>query len=181
MFTKWQCRPRSDDGVLDSSGNCCRSTQLGVGWYAACDVEVAWFFVPLVPGNVGRGSTVIEMDIPALVLERLVTRGRARRGPLANVLFAAPQYGFAIGAFTCLNACVIFRPYAGQEQSHGSANVHRGRCVGEYHGSRQAGRGDSGAYPSSPLCSPPHAGRATFVCRCGGRSVAHGKISSSRC
>src|SRR3989442_7505849 len=32
--------------------------------YAAYEAEVGWFFASLAPGNVGRGYTVIEIDIP---------------------------------------------------------------------------------------------------------------------
>jgi hypothetical protein len=96
-----------------------RPTQIGVGWYAACDAEVAWFFASLAPGNVGRGYTVIEIDVPEDVLCQLSVAGQAIKMTIANVPFVAQQYWFSIDAFDVLNARVIFRPYTGQEPSHG--------------------------------------------------------------
>jgi len=96
-----------------------RPPQLGVGWYAACDAEVAWFFASLAPGNVGRGYTVIEIDIPDEALNQLGTAGEAIKSRIANVPFAAEQYCFRIGAFVVLNAQAIFRPLRGEELSHG--------------------------------------------------------------
>jgi hypothetical protein len=96
-----------------------RPTQLGLGWYAAYDAEVAWFFASLAPGNVGRGYTVIEIDIPEDVLEQLVAARQAIRSAIANVPFGAQQYWFDLGAFEVLNARATLRPYAGQELSHG--------------------------------------------------------------
>lgn len=67
-------------------------TQLGIGWYAACEADVAWFFASLAPGNVGRGYTVIEIDIPDDVLNRLLTDRQAILNTIANVSFSAEQY-----------------------------------------------------------------------------------------
>ena len=96
-----------------------RPTQLGLGWYAAYDAEVAWFFASLARGNVGRGYTVIEIEIPEDVLTQLVEARRAIRSTIANVPFRAQQYWFDLGAFEVLNARATFRPYTGQELSNG--------------------------------------------------------------
>ena len=96
-----------------------RPTQLGPGWYAAYEPEVAWFFASLAPGNVGRGYTVIAIDIPDDVLNQLVAARQAVRSALVNVPFGAQQYWFDLRAFAVLNAHATFRPYAGQEPSHG--------------------------------------------------------------
>jgi len=96
-----------------------RPTQLGRGWYAAYEAEVAWFFASLAPGNVGRGYTVIEIDIPEDILNQLIIAQQAMRGAIMNVPFGAQQYWFDLRAFEVLNAHATFRPYAGQEPSHG--------------------------------------------------------------
>jgi hypothetical protein len=96
-----------------------RPPQLGVGWYAACDAEVAWFFASLAPGNVGRGYTVIEIDIPDEALNQLDAAGEAIKSRIVNVPFAAEQYCFRIDAFAVLNAQATFRPLRGEELSHG--------------------------------------------------------------
>jgi len=96
-----------------------RPTQLGRGWYAAYEAEVAWFFASLAPGNVGRGYTVIEIDIPEDILNQLIIAQQAMRGAIVNVPFGAQQYWFDLRAFEVLNAHATFRPYAGQEPSHG--------------------------------------------------------------
>ena len=96
-----------------------RPTQLGRGWYAAYEAEVAWFFASLAPGNVGRGYTVIEIDIPDDMLNQLVAVRQAIRSAIVNVPFGAQQYWFDLRAFAVLNAHATFRPYAGQEPSHG--------------------------------------------------------------
>jgi hypothetical protein len=96
-----------------------RRTQLGVGWYAACDAEVAWFFASLAPGNTGRGYTVIELEVPEDLLNQLVAAGQAIRMTIANVPFVAQQYWFALEAFDLLNARATFRPSRGQEPSYG--------------------------------------------------------------
>jgi hypothetical protein len=96
-----------------------RPTQLGRGWYATSDAEVAWFFASLAPGNVGRGYTVIEIDIPDDILNQLVAARQAIRSAIVNVPFGAQQYWFDLRAFAVLNAHATFRPYAGQEPSHG--------------------------------------------------------------
>ena len=96
-----------------------RPTQLGRGWYATYEADVAWFFASLAPGNVGRGYTVIEIDIPEDILTQLVTARQAFRSAILNVPFSAQQYWFDPRAFEVLNAHATFRPYAGQEPSHG--------------------------------------------------------------
>ena len=96
-----------------------RPTQLGHGWYAAYEAEVAWFFASLAPGNVGRGYTVIEIDIPDDILNQLVAARQAIGRAIVNVPFGAQQYWFDLRAFAVLNAHATFRPYAGQEPSHG--------------------------------------------------------------
>ena len=96
-----------------------RPTQLGPGWYAAYEAEVAWFFASLAPGNVGRGYTVIEIDIPEDILTQLVAARQAMRSAIVNVPFGAQQYWFDLSALAVLNAHATFRPYAGQEPSHG--------------------------------------------------------------
>ena len=96
-----------------------RPTQLGRGWYAAYEAEVAWFFASLAPGNVGRGYTVIEIDIPEDILNQLVAARQAIRSAIVNVPFGAQQYWFDLRAFEVLNTHTTFRPYAGQEPSHG--------------------------------------------------------------
>ncbi|ETW98949.1 hypothetical protein [Candidatus Entotheonella palauensis] len=95
-----------------------RPTQLGMGWYAACDAEVAWFFASLAPGNKGRGYTVIEIDIPENILQQLITSQFALRHTIANVPFGAQQYRFDVAAFVTLNAHAVFRPHTRQELSH---------------------------------------------------------------
>lgn len=90
-----------------------RPSQLGMGWYASCQADVAWFFASLAPGNVGRGYTVIEIDIPEAVLDQLVTERQAIRHTIANVPFDAQQYWFSTNAFEVLNRQAIFRPYVG--------------------------------------------------------------------
>jgi len=96
-----------------------RPTQLGRGWYAAYEAEVAWFFASLAPGNVGRGYAVIEIDIPEDILNQLIAAQQAIRSAIVNVPFGAQQYWFDLRAFAVLNAHATFRPYAGQEPSHG--------------------------------------------------------------
>jgi hypothetical protein len=80
---------------------------------------VAWFFASLATGNVGRGYTVIEIDIPDEALKQLDTTGEAIKSCIINVPFAAEQYCFRIDAFAVLNAQAIFRPWRGEELSHG--------------------------------------------------------------
>jgi hypothetical protein len=96
-----------------------RSAQHGIGWYAACDAEVAWFFASLAPGNVGRGYTVIEVDIPAGILNQLVATRQAIQSTIANVPFVAQQYWFDMGAFAVLNAQATFRPLTEWEPLNG--------------------------------------------------------------
>ena len=96
-----------------------RPTQLGHGWYATYEAEVAWFFASLAPGNVGRGYTVIEIDIPDDILIQLVADRQAIRSAIVNVPFGAQQYWFDLRAFAVLNAHATFRPYVGQEPSNG--------------------------------------------------------------
>ena len=71
-----------------------RPTQLGRGWYATYEAEVAWFFASLAPGNVGRGYAVIEIEIPEDMLNQLVanrfTADLARQG-LHTKARAAPS------------------------------------------------------------------------------------------
>jgi hypothetical protein len=66
-----------------------RPTQLGRGWYATYEADVAWFFASLAPGNVGRGYSVIEIDIPEDILTQLVTARQAFRSAILNVPFGA--------------------------------------------------------------------------------------------
>lgn len=96
-----------------------RPTQLGIGWYAACDAEVAWFFASLAPGNVGRGYTVIEVDIPEDIFNQLVTTRQAIGSNISNVPFAAQQYWFDISSFELLNAHAILCPLTGREPLNG--------------------------------------------------------------
>ena len=96
-----------------------RPTQLGRGWYATYDAEMAWFFASLAPGNVGRGYAVIEIDIPEDVLNQLLEARQAIRSAIVNVPFGAQQDWFDLSAFAVLNAHATFRPYAGQEPSNG--------------------------------------------------------------
>ncbi|WP_089721964.1 hypothetical protein [Candidatus Entotheonella palauensis] len=95
-----------------------RPTQLGMGWYAACDAEVAWFFASLAPGNTGRGYTVIEINIPEPILQQLIASRFALRHTIANVPFRARQYWFDVAAFVTLNTHAAFRPHTRQEPSH---------------------------------------------------------------
>jgi hypothetical protein len=76
-------------------------------------------FASLAPGNVGRGYTVIEIDIPEDILNQLVVARQVLRSAIVNVPFGAQQYWFDLRAFEVLNAHATFRPYAGQEPSHG--------------------------------------------------------------
>ena len=69
-----------------------RPTQLGHGWYAAYEAEVAWFFASLAPGNVGRGYAVIEIEIPEDILNQLVAARQAIRSAIVNVPFGSQQY-----------------------------------------------------------------------------------------
>lgn len=96
-----------------------RPPQLGTGWYAACEAEVAWFFASLAPGNVGRGYTVIEIDIPDNLLNDLIAAKQAVQSTIANVPFVAQQYLFTVDAFAILNARATLRPHLGQELSDG--------------------------------------------------------------
>ena len=96
-----------------------RPTQLGRGWYAAYEAEVVWFFASLAAGNVGRGYAVIEIEIPADMLNQLIAARQAIRSAVVNVPFGAQQYWFDLSAFAVLNAHATFRPYAGQEPSNG--------------------------------------------------------------
>jgi hypothetical protein len=93
--------------------------QLGAGWYAACEAEVAWFFASLAPGNVGRWYTVIEIDIPDKLLNDLIAARQAVQSTIANVPFVAQQYSFTVDAFAILNARATLRPHLGQELSDG--------------------------------------------------------------
>jgi len=85
--------------------------QLGIGWYAAFDPEVAWFFATLAPGLEALGCTVIEMSLPVVELNYLLDRGEAKIEPIANVMFAAQQIWFSINAFDFLNKKADFQPY----------------------------------------------------------------------
>lgn len=96
-----------------------RPTQLGRGWYAAYEAEVAWFCASLAPGNVGRGYAVIEIEIPEDMLNQLVAAQQAIRSAIVNVPFGAQQYWFDLSAFAVLNAHATFRPYTGQKPSNG--------------------------------------------------------------
>jgi hypothetical protein len=91
-----------------------RPTQLGLGWYVTRDAEVAWFFASFAPGNVGRGYTVVEMELSEDDLNHLIKSGLAIRSDISNVPFVAEQYWFALRAFDFLNAHASFRPYLRQ-------------------------------------------------------------------
>lgn len=85
--------------------------QLGIGWYAAFNPEVAWFFATLAPGLEALGCTVIEMSLPVVELNYLLEKGEARIEPIANVIFSARQIWFSINAFEFLNEKAEFQPY----------------------------------------------------------------------
>lgn len=85
--------------------------QLGCGWYAAFDLEVAWFFATLAPGLEALGCTVIEMSLPVVELNYLLDREQASIQPIANVMFSAQQIWFSINAFDFLNKKAEFQPY----------------------------------------------------------------------
>jgi len=87
-----------------------RPVQLGLGWYAALDSEVAWFFASLAPGNIGRGYTVIEMEIIRNDLNYLEDLNLAIKSAVKNVPFQAEQYWFDISSFDYLNNHAAFRP-----------------------------------------------------------------------
>ncbi|MBI4771930.1 MAG: hypothetical protein HY784_16330 [Chloroflexi bacterium] len=91
-----------------------RARQLGIGWYAASDLEVAWFFASLAPGA-SQGYTVIEMRLPQVELRELEERGLVVRGHIAGVPFDAEQYRFSPAAFEQLNSVAEFRPYHGSD------------------------------------------------------------------
>lgn len=88
-----------------------RPTQLGPGWYVALDSEVAWFFAALAPGNVGRGYTVIEMELADSDFDYLLEEALVTRHELINVPFLAEQYWIDRQAFHFLNAQAVFRPH----------------------------------------------------------------------
>jgi hypothetical protein len=88
-----------------------RPVPLGRGWYTTLDVEVAWFFASLAPGNSGRGYTVIEMELLKDDLDKLIEQGLAIRSEILNVPFVAEQFWFDTRAFDFLNTHAIFRPY----------------------------------------------------------------------
>ncbi|MEG4228695.1 hypothetical protein QUA35_21670 [Microcoleus sp. N9_B2] len=85
--------------------------QLGQGWYAGLNPEVAWFFAALSPGLEALGCTVIEISLPVVELNNLLDRGEAKIEPIANVMFATQQIWFSINAFKFLNEKADFQPY----------------------------------------------------------------------
>ena len=88
-----------------------RPVHLGQGWYTSLDSEVAWFFAPLAPGNVGRGYTVVEMRLSKNDFETLVEQNLVVKSQIMNVMFIAEQYWFHPSSFDFLNAKAIFRPH----------------------------------------------------------------------
>ncbi|MEZ4859728.1 MAG: hypothetical protein R3C14_00395 [Caldilineaceae bacterium] len=92
-----------------------RPTQLGPGWYAAMEPEAAWFFASLAPGNRGDGYTVVELELPDEIVERLIAAGQAKITVIHNVPFAAEQIWFDVATFATLNHVGIFRPSRSKE------------------------------------------------------------------
>lgn len=91
-----------------------RPTQVGHGWYATPHVDVAWFFASFAPGNVGQGYTVIEIELPKAVLNRLIRQKLAVKSEIADAPFRAKQYWFSIRTFDLLNKYADMRPYTEQ-------------------------------------------------------------------
>lgn len=87
------------------------TTQIGPGWYAALNVEVAWFFASIAPGNVGRGYTVVEMELALKDLQQLIELELVKESKILNVPFRATHYAFLPEAFEFLNVKAVFRPY----------------------------------------------------------------------
>lgn len=97
--------------ALQSGG----AEQLGTGWYAAFDPEVAWFFASLAPGA-QQGYTVVEARVPQAELHDMEANGLVVRSRIAGVPFDAEQYRFVPSAFEQLNRIVEFRPYRESSQ-----------------------------------------------------------------
>jgi hypothetical protein len=87
------------------------TTQIGPGWYTTLNVEVAWFFASLAPGNFGRGYTVVEMDLAFDDLQQLIKMKLAKNNKIFNVPFIAAQYIFLPASFDFLNKKGILRPF----------------------------------------------------------------------
>lgn len=94
--------------ILLQSG---RPVHLGQGWYTSLDSEVAWFFAPLAPGNIGRGYTVIQMTLSENDFKVLVDKNLVVKSQIMNVMFIAEEHRFDPSSFDFLNAKAIFRPH----------------------------------------------------------------------
>lgn len=92
-----------------------RRTQMGAGWYATEDIDIAWYFASLAPGLTDGGYTVIEMAIDRSDLDILLQQELALQRSIANVPYSGQQYWFSPAAFVFLNERVRFRPYTGEE------------------------------------------------------------------
>lgn len=88
-----------------------RSVHLGQGWYTSLDSEVAWFFAPLAPGNIGRGYTVVQMTLSKNDFKVLVDKNLVVKSQIMNVMFIAEEHRFDPSSFDFLNAKAIFRPH----------------------------------------------------------------------
>ena len=96
-----------------------RPTQMGSGWYAAMEPEAAWFFASLAPGNRGNGHTVLELELPAEMVNQLVESGQAVITVIRNVPFVAQQIRFDYATFVTLNSKGVFRPCQSKEGING--------------------------------------------------------------
>ena len=86
------------------------SVQLGPGWYAAVEPDVAWFFATLAADALDR-CTVVEMLITEEELDDLLTMELARREIIGSVPFEGEQIWFSPEAFDFLNEHALFVPH----------------------------------------------------------------------
>lgn len=92
-----------------------RMTQLGEGWYATDNVDIAWYFASIAPGAIENSYTVLEMIIHLEHLESLFEQQLVIKNQIVNVLFQGEQYWFHPDTFRFLNQHTFFQPYSGEE------------------------------------------------------------------
>jgi len=88
-----------------------RPLQLGLGWYAALESEVAEFFGSLATNITGEHYTIIQMSLSNSDLDYLFATKQARQEVITNVHFVAEQIWFSPTSFDFLNERATFSPY----------------------------------------------------------------------
>ena len=90
-----------------------RPTQLGKGFYATFEPDIAWFFASLVAETFDDHCAIVEITISQNKLEYLLNVDQARIEPIHNVPFMGKQVWFALESFDYLNQHATFIPYQG--------------------------------------------------------------------